>query len=107
MLTYLPFIIRVVGAAFKDPPWLNCSMDDEKQEIVVKKYYNIGVATATEAGLIVPVIHDADKKDLYALAKEIERLAEAARTNKLTPSDIQGGTFSITSLRPPRGILAE
>jgi pyruvate dehydrogenase E2 component (dihydrolipoamide acetyltransferase) len=105
-LTYLPFIIRAVVAAIKDHPTLNGTLDDEKGEIVVKRYYNIGIATATDAGLIVPVVHDADKRDLYGLAKEIERLAEAARTNKLTPRDVQGGTFSITSLGALGGILA-
>ena len=105
-LTYLPFIIRAVVAAMRDYPSLNASLDDEKGEIVVKRYYNIGIATATDAGLIVPVVHDADKRDLYGLAKEIERLAEAARTNKLTPRDVQGGTFSITSLGALGGILA-
>ncbi len=105
-LTYLPFIIRAVVAALKEHPTLNGALDDEKQEIVVKKYYNIGIATATDAGLIVPVVHDADKKDLNALAREVERLAEAARTNKLTPNDISGGTFTITSLGALGGILA-
>ena len=105
-LTYLPFIIRGVVAALKDHPTLNGMLDDEKQEIVVKRYYNIGIATATDAGLIVPVVHDADKRDLNALAAEIERLAEAARTNKLTPQDIAGGTFTITSLGALGGILA-
>jgi len=105
-LTFLPFIIRAVVAALKEHPTLNASLDDEKGEIVVKRYYNIGIATATDAGLIVPVVHDADKKDLYGLAKEVERLAEAARTNKLTPRDVQGGTFSITSLGALGGILA-
>lgn len=105
-LTYLPFIIRAVVAALKGHPSLNASLDDERGEIVLKRYYNIGIATATDAGLIVPVVHDADKKDLYELAKEVERLAEAARTNKLTPRDVQGGTFSITSLGALGGILA-
>src|SRR3990170_3739918 len=73
-LTYLPFIIRAVVAALKAHPTLNGTLDDEKGEIVVKRYYNIGIATATDAGLIVPVVHDADQKDLYGLAKEIERL---------------------------------
>jgi len=105
-LTYLPFVIRAVVAALKAHPTLNGTLDDEKGEIVVKRYYNIGIATATDAGLIVPVVHDADKRDLYGLAKEIERLAEGARTNKLTPKDVQGGTFSITSLGALGGILA-
>ncbi len=105
-LTYLPFVIRAVVAALKEHPTLNASLDDEKQEIVVKHYYNIGIATATDAGLIVPVVHDADQKDLYGLAKDVERLAEAARTNKLTPQDISGGTFTITSLGALGGIMA-
>lgn len=105
-ITYLPFIVRAVVAALKDHPGLNASLDDEKQEIVLKKYYNIGIATATDAGLVVPVLHDADQKDLYALAGEIERLAEAARAQKLTPNDIAGGTFTITSLGALGGILA-
>jgi pyruvate dehydrogenase E2 component (dihydrolipoamide acetyltransferase) len=105
-LTYLPFIIRATVAALKDHPSLNATFDEEKGEIVLKRYYNIGIATATEAGLIVPVVHDTDQKDLYALAKEVERLAEAARTSKLTPRDVQGGTFSITSLGALGGILA-
>jgi len=105
-LTYLPFIVRAVVAALKDHPALNASLDDEKQEVVVKRYYNVGIATATEAGLIVPVIHDADAKDLNALAREIERLAEAARANRLTPQDVSGGTFTITSLGALGGILA-
>ncbi len=105
-LTYLPFIIRATVAALKDHPSLNATFDEEKGEIVLKRYYNIGIATATDAGLIVPVVHDADQKDLYALAKEVERLADAARTNKLTPRDVQGGTFSITSLGALGGIMA-
>jgi len=105
-LTYLPFILRALVASLKEHPWLNASLDDERQEIVVKHYYNIGIATATEAGLVVPVVHDADRKDLYALATEIERLAEAARTGKLTPQDVAGGTFTVTSLGALGGIMA-
>jgi len=105
-LTYLPFIVRALVAALKEHPWLNANLDDERQEIVVKRYYNIGIATATDAGLVVPVIHDADKKDLNGLAVEIERLAEAARVGKLTPKDVAEGTFTITSLGPLGGILA-
>jgi len=105
-LTYLPFIVRAVVAALKDHPTLNATLDDERQELVVKRYYHIGIATATDAGLIVPVIHDADRRDLNGLAAEIERLADAARTNRLTPQDISGGTFTITSLGALGGILA-
>jgi len=105
-LTYLPFIIRAVVAALREHPTLNATVDDEKQETVVKRYYNIGVATATDAGLVVPVVRDADQKDLYGLAREIERLADAARTNNLTTQDVAGGTFTITSLGALGGIMA-
>jgi len=105
-LTYLPFIVKALIAALKEYPTLNASMDDEKQEIVVKRYFNIGIATATEEGLTVTVVHDADKKDIWALAKEIDRLAVAAREKKLALQDIQGGTFTITSLGKEGGTFA-
>jgi pyruvate dehydrogenase E2 component (dihydrolipoamide acetyltransferase) len=105
-LTYLPFIVRALVAALKEHPTLNASVDDERQEIVVKRYYNIGIATATDEGLTVTVVHDADKKDVWALAREIDRLATAAREKKLTLQEIQGGTFTITSLGKAGGILA-
>ncbi len=105
-LTYLPFIVKALVAALKEHPSLNASVDDERQEIVVKRYYNIGIATATDEGLTVTVVHDADKKDIWALAREIDRLATAARERKLTLQEIQGGTFTITSLGKAGGILA-
>ena len=105
-LTYLPFMIKACVAALKEFPTLNASVDDERQEIVVKQYYNLGIATATDEGLTVTVVHDADQKDLWALAKEIERLATAARDKKLGLPDVQGSTFTITSLGKEGGILA-
>lgn len=105
-LTYLPFIVKAVVAALKEHPTLNASVDDEKQELVVKRYHNIGIATATDEGLTVTVVHDADKKDIWALAREIERLAAAAREKRLELRDIQGSTFTITSLGKEGGILA-
>ncbi|HLB68435.1 MAG TPA: dihydrolipoamide acetyltransferase family protein [Thermoplasmata archaeon] len=105
-LTYLPFIVKAVVAALKEHPTLNASMDDAKQEIVIKRYYNIGLATATEEGLTVTVVHEADKRDIWALAQEIERLGNAAREKKLTLHDIQGSTFTITSLGKAGGIVA-
>jgi len=81
-------------------------VDDERGEIVVKKYFNIGIATATDEGLTVTVVHDADKKDLWALAKEIERLSNAAREKRLALEDVVGSTFTITSLGKEGGILA-
>ncbi len=105
-LTYLPFIVKALVAALKEHPTLNASMDDEKQEVVIKHYYNIGIATATDEGLTVTVLHDAEKKDIWALAKDVDRLTSAARERKLTLHDIQGSTFTITSLGKTGGIVA-
>ncbi len=105
-LTFLPFFIKATLAALKEFPSLNASVDDEHQEIVVKRYYNIGIATATDEGLTVTVVHDAERKDLWDLAKEIERLSNAARDKKLTLAEVQGSTFTITSLGKEGGILA-
>ncbi|HEY5539174.1 MAG TPA: dihydrolipoamide acetyltransferase family protein [Thermoplasmata archaeon] len=105
-LTYLPFVVMALVAALREHPTLNASVDDAKQEIVVKRYYNIGIATATDEGLTVTVVHEADKRDIWALAKEIDRLTVAAREKKLTLQDIQGSTFTITSLGKTGGIVA-
>jgi len=87
-------------------PAFNASIDQEKGEIVFKKYYNIGIATTTEQGLIVPVIHDAHKKGLLEIASELARLSEAARQGKLSIQDVQGGTFSITNIGAIGGLFA-
>ena len=105
-LTFLPFFAKAVLAALVEFPTLNASVDDERGEIVIKRYYNIGIATATDEGLTVTVVHDADKKGLWDLAKEIERLAGAARDKKLSLQEVQGSTFTITSLGKEGGILA-
>src|SRR5467141_2875182 len=105
-LTFLPFFVKAILAALVEFPTLNASVDDERGEIVVKGYYNIGIATATDEGLTVTVVHDADKKGLWDLAKEIERLAAAARDKKLSLQDVQGPTFTITSLGKEGGIFA-
>ena len=105
-LTFLPFVIKASVAALKEFPSLNATVDDERQEIVLKHYYNLGIATATDEGLTVTVVHEADGKDLWALAKEVDRLATAARDKKLSLQDVQGSTFTITSLGKEGGILA-
>ena len=105
-LTYLPFVVKAVIAALREHPTLNASVDDERLELVVKRYFNIGMATATDEGLTVAVIHDADRFGLWDLAKEVERLAAAARDKKLSLNDVQGSTFTITSLGKEGGILA-
>ena len=95
-LTYMPFIMKAVVRALHEYPMLNASMT-ESGEIHYKKYYNIGVAVHRDSGLIVPVLHDADRKNLLQLAQEIEDLGSRARADKLQLNDIQGGTFTITN----------
>ena len=94
-LTYLPFITLVTVRALKEHPILNASWTDEG--IVQKNYINIGIAVSLEDGLIVPVIKDADKKDLLQIAKDIQDIAARARNKKLNLEDVQGGTFTITN----------
>ena len=95
-VTYMPFIMKAVVRALKEFPVLNASMT-EQGEIHYKKYYNIGVAVHRDQGLIVPVVHDAERKTLLQLAHEIEDLGNRARQDKLQLNDIQGGTFTITN----------
>jgi pyruvate dehydrogenase E2 component (dihydrolipoamide acetyltransferase) len=96
-LSYLPFIIKAVALTLKDFPAMNASVDDVTEEIIYKKYYNIGMATATPDGLIVPVIKNADRLSILELSDEIDRLAEATRTRKVPLDDLHGATFSITN----------
>lgn len=97
-LTFLPFFMKAVVIALKHHPYLNSTLDDAAQEILLKKYYNIGVAVDTPEGLIVPVVKDADKKSILELANEIQHLSELARTRKLPLESLQGGTFTITNI---------
>lgn len=94
-LTFLPFIIKAIIAALKENPILNSSL--ESDEIIIKKYFNIGVATETDVGLMVPVIKIADSKTIPKLAKEIEELADKARKRTIDIMDLKGGTFTITN----------
>ena len=94
-LTYLPFVIRATARALLDVPIVNSSWGE--QGIVVKKDIHVGIATALEDGLLVPVVRYADRKGLTQLAKEIADLAERARSKKLNPEEVQGGTFTITN----------
>lgn len=105
-LTYLPFIIKALIPALKQYPYLNATLDDEKGEIVLKKYYNIGIATNTEQGLVVPVVKDADHKSITQLGDEIARLSERARAGQLTLDEIQGSTFTITNVGGIGGVFA-
>jgi 2-oxoglutarate dehydrogenase E2 component (dihydrolipoamide succinyltransferase)/2-oxoisovalerate dehydrogenase E2 component (dihydrolipoyl transacylase) len=94
-LTYLPFVVRAVTRAIRDVSIVNSSWGE--QGIVAKKDIHMGIATALEDGLLVPVVRYADRKGLTQLAKEIADLAERARSKKLNPEEIQGGTFTITN----------
>jgi pyruvate dehydrogenase E2 component (dihydrolipoamide acetyltransferase) len=97
-LTYLPFIVKALIAALKLHPLLNATLDDEEEEIIIKKYYSIGIAVDIPDGLIVPVVKSADQKSVFDLAEEIQNLAEAARSRRLDLADLKGGTFSITNV---------
>ncbi len=105
-LTYLPFILKALVAALKEHPWLNSTVDWEANEVSLKKYYNIGIATATDQGLLVPVLKDAEGKSLFTIAQEVEELAKKAREGKLTLDEVQDHTFTITSLGTLGGVLA-
>ena len=96
-LTYLPFVIKATLSALRAHPYLNCTLDDQAEQIVLKKYYNIGIAVDTTDGLIVFTIKQADQKNILELAKEISTLAEKARTRKLEISELRGSTFTITN----------
>ncbi len=97
-LTYLPFIVKALIEALKLHPTLNATLDEEEDEIVVKKYYNIGIAVDVPDGLIVPVVKFSDQKSLADIAVEIQTLAKAARERTLDLADMKGGTFSITNV---------
>ncbi|MHB8055352.1 MAG: dihydrolipoamide acetyltransferase family protein [Candidatus Aminicenantales bacterium] len=97
-LTYLPFIVKAVVEALRRHPMLNTSLDDEDEEIIVKKYYNIGIAVDVPDGLIVPVVKAADQKTILEIAGDIRDLADAARKRTLDLADLKGGTFSITNV---------
>ena len=95
-LTYLPFIVKATILALKKHPFVASSVEGD--EIIVKKYYNIGVAIDTPDGLIVPVIKGADKKKLYDLATEVNKFVEKAKTRKIDLMDLRGGVFTITNI---------
>jgi len=97
-LTYLPFIIKALLAAIKVHPLLNAMLNDEDEEIIVKKYYNFGIAVDVPDGLIVPVVKGVDQKSIFDLAGEIQTVAEAAKKRSLDLADLKGGTFSITNV---------
>ena len=105
-LTYLPFIVKAVVSGLKKWPQLNASLDEATQEIVRKKYYHIGIAAQGPSGLAVSVVREADRRSIFDLSREIDRLGEAVRTGTATRDDLTGGTFTISSLGKLGGVLA-
>ncbi len=105
-LSYLPFIMKALVAALQAYPMLNASLDEEQNEIVRKHYYNIGMAVATDAGLLVPVVKAVDQRSILDIAADIQRLAELARDGKLAADDMQGGTFSVTNIGSLGGLFS-
>ncbi|NGM68983.1 2-oxo acid dehydrogenase subunit E2 [Natronolimnobius sp. AArcel1] len=97
-LTYMPFIMKAVVAALKEYPEMNAVLDDEHEEIVYRDYYNIGIATATDAGLMVPVLENADEKGLLQLSSEMNELVQKARERTISPDELQGSTFTVTNV---------
>ncbi len=97
-LTYMPFIMKAVVAALKEYPEMNAVIDEATDEIVYRDYYNIGVATATDVGLMVPVVDEADRKGLLQVASEMNELVQKARERSISPDELQGSTFTITNV---------
>jgi pyruvate dehydrogenase E2 component (dihydrolipoamide acetyltransferase) len=97
-LTMLAFMIKACVTALKAFPQFNASLDKSGESLIIKKYYHIGVAVDTPGGLVVPVVRDADRKGVFDIAKELGDISKLARDSKLKPGDMQGGTFSISSL---------
>jgi len=97
-LTPLVFIMKAVVAALKEFPQFNASLDLDNEQLIIKSYYNIGVAVDTPNGLMVPVVREVDRKGVYDLAEELMEISSRARDGKLKGDDLQGGTFSISSL---------
>jgi pyruvate dehydrogenase E2 component (dihydrolipoamide acetyltransferase) len=97
-LTPLAFLIKACVAALKRFPSFNASLSPDGESLILKQYYHIGVAVDTPNGLVVPVIRDADRKGAVELAKELAGVSQRMRDGKMSPTDMQGGTFSISSL---------
>jgi pyruvate dehydrogenase E2 component (dihydrolipoamide acetyltransferase) len=105
-ISFLPFFCKALVGAFKEFPHVNSNMDEATQELIVRGEYNIGIAASTEAGLTVPVVKHVDRLPVRALAQEIARLGDAARTSRLKMEELTGGTFTITSLGQTGGLFA-
>lgn len=104
-LTYLPFIVKALVAACREFPALNAMIDEAANELVYKKYYNIGIATDTDNGLLVPVVFDADRKNIWTISNEIRDLASRGRDGKLAPNELKGSTITITNIGSAGGMF--
>jgi len=102
-LTLLAFVIKAVTAGLRAAPAFNASLDPFKEEIIYKRYYNIGIAADTGRGLIVPVIRETDRKSIIQIASDIVAVVDRARSGSVEPDDLRGGTFTITNVGPLGG----
>jgi pyruvate dehydrogenase E2 component (dihydrolipoamide acetyltransferase) len=97
-LTLLPFVMKAVAVGLKESPQLNASLDPFSEEVVYKKYYNIGFAADTPKGLLVPVVPNVDKKSILQISADVYAVAMRAREDKLSVDDLRGGTFTVTNV---------
>lgn len=105
-LTFMPFIMKACVTALRDHPYVNASIDEEKQEIILKKHYHLGFAVDTGQGLMVPVIKHVDNLSILQIAKEITKFAEECRSKEIQPKDLQGHTFTVTNIGSIGGVMA-
>jgi len=105
-LSLLPYFVKALVAVLKDHPMFNASADEERQELVLKRFYNIGIAVDTDEGLIVPVVKNADRKDLVTIGREVADLAQRARERRLGLDELRGGSCTLTNIGPLGGVFA-
>ncbi len=105
-LSFLPFIVKAVCAGLKKFPIVNATLDEAKQEIVLRHRYHVGVAAATPEGLVVPVLKDADQRSLFDIAQQLDAIGERAKAGRATRDELTGSTFTISSLGSLGGVLA-
>lgn len=104
-MTMMPYLVKAIVATLKKNPYFNAHVDDKNQAILLKNYYNIGIAVDTPAGLMVPVVKDADKKSLEEISVSIQDLATRATTRKIKLDELKGGTFTISNVGAIGGIF--
>jgi pyruvate dehydrogenase E2 component (dihydrolipoamide acetyltransferase) len=104
-LSFMPFIFKALTTTLKEFPFLNASIDDGKQEIVLKKFYHMGFALDTDAGLLVPVVKDADKKSIFQIAAEMQDQIERGRLGKLALDELKGSTFTVSNMGSVGGLF--